>query len=545
MSAERREAELAALRERYLTGRLVDSDPLCFEVSLTPGEVTYHVRLVLPSDYPVVPPRLWELEQPGGEIRRRELRYRYPDGRLCVFPHGNDVQGWRQGRLAADALDRAAEMLREAENSRAYWYWTADRVLLTPGLAEVLRVPEGRGELLLGAVPAGHGDRLVLQAREERLGLDVLADVEDGWRACWASAAPEAVLWLRIRVKGRSWADLFDDEDGIAQVLVDLPAGLQSRVRAAQRFIVVREEDERVDAVMVTRMLTVGWSSISPVLVTDLDGLLFQRVDGAMRGRARLVGVHVVMVGLGSLGSVVAQALARAGVRRFTLFDPDIMRIENVCRHTASLRDLHRPKVEVVRDQILAVSPSAEVVAIPRYMVWDDPQFGAGVELEEIWQAPERVVTVVTCAVGELEQALNVAAVRAGVPVVYAAVLGAGAHGRVLRVVPGETPCLACILAAQATQPERFPKFALPGVPSGADYDAPHLPGLGIDVGQVALLTARLVLETALPGDADLPATVGGDHIVWSNHGGWIFDHPLQRRIERVERDPVCSVCGT
>lgn len=543
LTTVRRLEELAALQKHHPGGRLVSRDPPRFEVSLEVGDTLHHVRLVLPPGYPTVPPQVWELEGPGGAVKKTAASHRFGDGSLCVFPHGNDEQGWHPGRLAVEALGRAAELLRrEQGGSKMPWYESADRVLVTPGGAMMMCVPQWQGFVMLGLSSSRAGDRLVVAIGEETTGLLTPVSLDDGWWACWPLI--EQVPWLRVRLHGRSWDKIFDDSEWLSVALAGCSEALQGCIRAAPRFILVREEAEKIDARMISRDSLKRWIVVSHVIITELDDLLFQRVDGAMEGRARLAETHLVMVGLGSLGSSVALALARAGVRRFTLFDPDILRIENICRHSGTLGDLHRAKVEVVGDQILSVSPTAEVTAVRSHVSWDHPDFGAGSQLEQIWAESGRCVTVVTCAVAEVERTLNAAAVRGKAPVVYAAVLGSGAHGRVFRVIPGETPCYACILTAQAAAPDRFPKYTLPGAASGAAYHAPHLPGLGIDVGQVALLTARVALETALGEESDGQAKLGGDHFLWSNHGGWCFDHPLQRRVVQIERDTECVVCG-
>ena len=73
--------------------------------------------------------------------------------------------------------------------------------------------------------------------------------------------------------------------------------------------------------------------------------------------------------------------------------------------------------------------------------------------------------------------------------------LGQAEHGRVFRVLPRKTPCLQCILQAQADDSQRHPSFK--GQETGvAAYRQPGIPGLGMDIDQAAhfadeLLTLR------------------------------------------------------
>lgn len=77
--------------------------------------------------------------------------------------------------------------------------------------------------------------------------------------------------------------------------------------------------------------------------------------------RERLRNMRVAIVGLGSLGSKVAVSLARAGVGRFDLVDPDIVHMGNIERHDADWRDIGLHKVDVASRRIRLVS--AHVVA--------------------------------------------------------------------------------------------------------------------------------------------------------------------------------------
>jgi hypothetical protein len=102
------------------------------------------------------------------------------------------------------------------------------------------------------------------------------------------------------------------------------------------------------------------------------------------------------------------------------------------------------------------------------------------------------------------------------------------------------------VLLAQAEDPGRYPRFVGDDAPEGAPaYGQPGLPGLGLDIGTVALITARLALQTL---SRRLPALgypdAHGDHLLWSAHGGWAVDGPLQTRVERIPARPECPICG-
>ncbi len=69
----------------------------------------------------------------------------------------------------------------------------------------------------------------------------------------------------------------------------------------------------------------------------------------------------VVIIGCGSVGSLVALELARAGVGRFFLIDMDIFSYHNICRHQCGIQDVGKYKTSALRERILQINPSAEI----------------------------------------------------------------------------------------------------------------------------------------------------------------------------------------
>lgn len=73
---------------------------------------------------------------------------------------------------------------------------------------------------------------------------------------------------------------------------------------------------------------------------------------------------HVVLVGAGALGSVVAEMLVRAGSRQVTVIDGDTVAMGNLVRHTLTLDVLRANKAQAIADRLNRVSPHADVRAI-------------------------------------------------------------------------------------------------------------------------------------------------------------------------------------
>lgn len=92
----------------------------------------------------------------------------------------------------------------------------------------------------------------------------------------------------------------------------------------------------------------------------SLEFDLFSRNSGLLETVA-MQQSGVIVCGCGSVGSLAALDLARSGIGRFLLVDPDLLAIENLCRHQCGLADVGRRKVHAVAERIRQINPRAEV----------------------------------------------------------------------------------------------------------------------------------------------------------------------------------------
>lgn len=78
---------------------------------------------------------------------------------------------------------------------------------------------------------------------------------------------------------------------------------------------------------------------------------------------SRLSSARVAVFGIGGVGGHCVQALARAGIGGFDVFDDDVVSITNINRQAVAMTStIGQPKVEVIRDQIMDINPTAQVV---------------------------------------------------------------------------------------------------------------------------------------------------------------------------------------
>lgn len=98
-----------------------------------------------------------------------------------------------------------------------------------------------------------------------------------------------------------------------------------------------------------------------------IDHARFDRQERAFghEGQVRIGRLRVGIVGLGGLGSHLAQQLAHLGVTRFVLVDHDRVEPTNLNRLVgARPDDIGKAKVTVMADMVRALSPTAEVAEV-------------------------------------------------------------------------------------------------------------------------------------------------------------------------------------
>lgn len=87
----------------------------------------------------------------------------------------------------------------------------------------------------------------------------------------------------------------------------------------------------------------------------------------------RLTQAHVLVAGLGGVGSYCAEALARAGVGRLTLVDHDVVAPSNINRQLpALLSTIGQPKAELMRARIMDVNPACELHILREFLTPDN-----------------------------------------------------------------------------------------------------------------------------------------------------------------------------
>ena len=81
----------------------------------------------------------------------------------------------------------------------------------------------------------------------------------------------------------------------------------------------------------------------------------------------RIAQQRVIIFGVGGVGSWCAESLVRSGIRQLTIVDSDRVSITNVNRQLmATTKTVGQVKVEVLKERLLTINPSAEITALQK-----------------------------------------------------------------------------------------------------------------------------------------------------------------------------------
>jgi adenylyltransferase/sulfurtransferase len=227
-------------------------------------------------------------------------------------------------------------------------------------------------------------------------------------------------------------------------------------------------------------------------------------------GQARLAAGRVLVCGCGALGSTAANLLVRAGVGRVRIADRDFVDLSNL--HRQVLFDEQdaaagMPKAVAAAEKLRRINSQVEIEPVV-----------ADVESGNVEALCEGVQVIVDGTDNfETRFLVNDASVKLGIPWIYGGCLGG--EGQTLAILPGQTPCLACLI-------DECP-------PPGALATCDTAGILGPVVGVIASLEALWAIKI-LSGH---PESVPREWIVLDL---WNFS---LRQLRTAEIRPDCPVC--
>jgi molybdopterin/thiamine biosynthesis adenylyltransferase len=221
-------------------------------------------------------------------------------------------------------------------------------------------------------------------------------------------------------------------------------------------------------------------------------------------GQEKLKASAALVSRVGGLGGPLAYSLAAAGIGKLILAHGGALLPSDLNRQVLMTHDwLGKPRVECAARRLRELNPHVEIEAVP-----------SNVDEGNAADLVGRADIVFDCAPLFRERfAMNRACVRLGKPMVEAAVYGM--EGQVTTILPGRTPCLACLYPEDpARWKRRFPVF-----------------------GAVPALAAAIAAAEGIKLLAGLGTPLAGTLLYYDAL------HMAFQRIP-IARRPECPVCG-
>jgi len=154
-------------------------------------------------------------------------------------------------------------------------------------------------------------------------------------------------------------------------------------------------------------------------------------------GQQKLAESRVLVVGCGALGSVLAETIVRAGIGFVRIVDRDFVELSNLQRQVLfDENDLENqlPKAIAATRKLERINSSVTI----------EPHV-ADVSHRNIREMAEGVDLILDGTDNfEVRFLINDCALELGIPWVNGGVVGS--HGQVMAIVPGQTPCLRCLV---------------------------------------------------------------------------------------------------
>jgi len=162
-------------------------------------------------------------------------------------------------------------------------------------------------------------------------------------------------------------------------------------------------------------------------------------------GQKKLGNSHVVIIGCGALGTVIANSLVRAGVGKVKIIDRDFIEYHNLQRQVLFDEEdikAQLPKAIAAERHLKKVNSSVEIegiVADVHYANIEKLVTGADLILDGLDNPETRFL-------------INDVSLKHKIPWIYGGAIAT--YGMTMNIIPGETPCFRCV----------FPSVPPPGV---------------------------------------------------------------------------------
>ncbi|WYP27978.1 ThiF family adenylyltransferase [Alkalihalobacillus sp. FSL W8-0930] len=159
-------------------------------------------------------------------------------------------------------------------------------------------------------------------------------------------------------------------------------------------------------------------------------------------GQNKLSETSILIVGMGALGTAIANHLVRAGIGHVRMVDRDYVEMSNLQRQMLFDEhdvEMHVPKAEAAKQKLHSINSSIQLESIV-----------ADVNPTNVMEFMDGIDIVLDGTDNfQTRFLLNDACFKMGIPFAYGGVVGA--NGLTSLFIPGETACLSCLIQSDTS----------------------------------------------------------------------------------------------
>jgi ubiquitin-like modifier-activating enzyme 5 len=232
---------------------------------------------------------------------------------------------------------------------------------------------------------------------------------------------------------------------------------------------------------------------------------------------SKLKDMRAMVVGIGGLGALTAEIMARVGTGELVLMDYDKLEEANLNRLIYSVDQVGMAKVDALSDYLLKANPEVKITTHP-YDITDGKGYDA------FLSETEKCDIVFGCVdTFQVRLFINSQIVKARKPLIDGGASNDGINGSVHVVIPGETACYRCNRPMVKEESEYKPKSD------------------GSGLCHFTSLPTTMAIISSLQCQEGLKYLLGFGEVA-----SYLMYYGMEGKLERYDwkRDPNCPVCG-
>ena len=180
---------------------------------------------------------------------------------------------------------------------------------------------------------------------------------------------------------------------------------------------------------------------------------------------------HIVIIGMGGIGCPLAQYLVGSGIKKLTIVDADVIKLENLNRQILyNINSVGKKKVDIAKKKLIQINPKATICTVDKKVEKKN--------IKKIIDKPSIIIDATDC--WETMNIINRFCLKNYIPLLSASVIGFDGQVILFKNIMNHHLCLNCI----------FPNKKEPKLPRCDTVGV-----MGIAAGLTGLVAAQLTLN--------------------------------------------------